>query len=208
MDWYTANPKLTRYLTDLAAWFDTGQAILPGLSSLIFRPVQAEDVDLLIEMHQRSSERTIYSRYHSPRVPTRQEMAHICQLDGENGRAVVAAVDSFEPMIVGLAYYIVSGPEAAEPALMVEDRYQGQGVGKQLLRHLTELAVAQGAYFFDAYVLPTNKPMIHLLYKTGLVVQNKLDYGTREIRVQLTDVSPLAFVFEQPSIEELAGLAV
>jgi len=202
MDWFTINPKYIRYLTDFAAWSGNGQAVSPRLTSLIFRPVQIEDVDLIVEMHQRSSERTIYSRYHSPRVPTRPEIVQICQLNGENGRAIVAAVGGKKPAVVGLAYYILSASDTAEPALMVEDRYQGQGVGKRLLNQLTELAVAQGICFFEAYVLPTNKSMIHLLHKIGLVVQNKLDYGTREMRIQLTAVSPWPFADEWLLIRE------
>ncbi len=196
MNWFAINPKLMRYLTDIAAWSGTEQAVSPGRTSLIFRPVQAEDVDLILEMHQRSSEQTIFSRYHSPRVPTRQEIAQICQLDGENGRAIVAAVGGKNPAVVGLAYYILSAPDTAEPALMVEDRYQGQGVGKHLLNQLTEQAIAQGICFFEAFVLPTNKPMFRLLHQTGQVTQNKLVYGAREMRIQLTAVSPWAFADE------------
>ncbi len=202
MNWFTISPKLTRYLTDIAAWSDTGQAVSPRLETLIFRPVEPEDVDLIWKMHQRSSEKTIYSRYHSPRVPTRQEIAQICQLDRENGRAVVAAIGGKKPAVVGLAYYIASAPNAAEPALMVEDRYQGQGVGKQLMHCLTELAVAQGIYFFEAFVLPTNKPMLHLLQQTGQVEQNKLVYGAREMRIQLTAVPSWAFADEWLLIKE------
>jgi GNAT superfamily N-acetyltransferase len=164
--------------------------------------VQVEDVDLIVEMHQRSSEKTIYSRYHSPRVPTRQELAQICQLNGENGRAIVATVGGKKPVVVGLAYYMLSAPDTAEPALMVEDRYQGQGIGKQLLSQLTELALAQGICVFEAFVLPTNKPMLHLLPQIGQVVENKLVYGAREMRLQLTAVSPWAFADEWLLIKE------
>jgi RimJ/RimL family protein N-acetyltransferase len=208
MDWFTINPKLMRYLTDIAAWPATGQAVSPRLASLIFRPVQAEDVDLIVEMHQRSSERTIYSRYHSPRVPTRQEIAQICQLNGENGRAIVAAIGGKNPAVVGLAYYMLSAPDTAEPALMVEDRYQGQGIGKHLLHQLTAQAIAQGICVFEAFVLPTNKPMLHLLHQTGQVVQNKLVYGAREMRIQLTAVRPWAFADEWLLIKEPARLTI
>ncbi|MAU00857.1 MAG: hypothetical protein CL608_27245 [Anaerolineaceae bacterium] len=196
MDWFTINPKFIRYFTDIITWPDTGQAIWPNLASLIFRPVQAEDVDLIVEMHERSSAQTIFSRYHSPRVPTRQEIAQICQLNGENGRAIVAAIGGKNPAVVGLAYYIASAPDTAELALLVEDRYQGQGVGKQLLHQLTATAVAQGIHVFEAFVLPTNKPMLHLLHQTGQVMQNKLVYGAREMRIQLKAVSPWAFADE------------
>lgn len=208
MDWFTSNPKLLRYFTDGADWDNAGLGVSSGLSSLIFRPVQMADADLIVAMHRRSSEKTIYSRYHSPRVPTWQEIAQICQLNGENGRAIVAATSGKKPAVVGLAYYILSAPDTAEIALLVEDRYQGQGVGKQLLKLLTALAIAQGIYFFEAFVLPTNRRMFHLLHQTGQVVQNKLDYGTREMRIQLTSVSPWDFVEERLLQEERDYLPV
>ncbi len=208
MDWFTINPKLLRCLTNAAAWPDTRRVISPTLSSLILRPAQVEDVDLIVEMHQRSSEKTIYSRYHSPRVPTRQEIAQICQMDEANGRAIVAATGGKKPAVVGLAYYILSAPDTAEIALLVEDRYQGQGVGKRLLKLLMALAIAQGICFFEAFVLPTNRRMFHLLHQTGQVVQNKLDYGTREMRIQLTAVSPWGFAEERLLPEERDYLPV
>lgn len=208
MDWFAINPKLMRYLTEIKAWDGSGQAPHGTLAALIFRPVQADDVEFILEMHQRLSEETIYSRYHSPRVPTRQEIIQICQLAGVNGRAIVAAIAGKKPAIVGMAYYIASGPDTAETALLVEDRYQGQGIGKRLLCQLTCLAMAQGICFFDAYVLPANKPMLHLLHSTGLVVHNWLGYGAREMRVQLTAVSAWELAHEWPLLEEPVYLAV
>ncbi len=208
MDWFTINPKLLRYFTDGTDWANARQGVSSGLSSLIFRPVQMADADLIVEMHRRSSEKTIYSRYHSPRVPTWQEIVQICQLNGENGRAIVAATGGKKPAVVGLAYYILSAPDTAEIALLVEDRYQGQGVGKRLLKLLTALAIAQGICFFEAFVLPTNRRMFHLLHQTGQVVQNKLDYGTREMRIQLTAVRPWDLAEERLLQEERDYLPV
>ena len=189
MNWFAINPNLERYLADLGTWANAGQAISPTASSLIFRSVQVDDVDLIIEMHERSSERTIFSRYHSPRIPTRQEITQICQLEGKNGRAVVAAIAGKKPQVVGMAYYINVDVETAEVALLVEDSFQGQGVGKRLLCWLTELALAQGIVFFEAFVLPTNKPALHLLQQMGRVAQNKLVYGARELQIELTAVT-------------------
>lgn len=207
MNWFAIDPKLMRQLLNITAWNGTGQAAAtPG--SLIVRPAQTNDVDLLLEMHQRLSEETVYNRYLSPRIPTRQEMMQICQLGGENGRVLVAATAGRKPAIVALAYYIVSDKETAEVALLVEDGYQGQGLGKRLLHQLVCLAIVQGIHYFDAFVLPANRPMLHLLHNAGLVVQNRLGYGTREMRVQLTAVSPSAFVDEWVSIQEPDRLTI
>lgn len=208
MDWSAIHPRFMRYLTNRIA--TPGEAQADSLASLIFRPVQANDVDLILEMHQRLSDDTLFNRYFSPRVPTKQEITQICQLTGENGRAIVAVVTGKTSAIVGMAYFIVSGKDTAEPALLVEDRYQAQGIGKQLFQELTSLAIVQGICFFDALVLPGNQTMIHLLHNAGLVIQNRLGYGTREMQIQLTAVRPYDrdLNCEQHSAEAVTFVAV
>lgn len=189
MDLFAINSRLTYHLTEVATWSGAEPTGSLTPAPLTFRPVQAADVALILEMHQRLSTRTIYNRYHSPRIPTRSEISQICGLAAKgNGRALVVTTGGKITTLVGLGYYIVSGPETAEIALLVEDIFQGQGIGKRLLQQLTELAVVQGIGFFDAQVLPSNKPMIHLLHNTGLVIYNRLDYGAREMRIRLTAV--------------------
>lgn len=150
------------------------------------RPATAVDVDLIWQMHQHLSSDSIYQRYHSPRVPGRAEMVQICNLNGADGRSFVATIPG-KAEIVGLAYYITNpaNPETAETALLVADPYQGQGIGRRLMEHMGDYAVTQGIRFFDALVLPTNRSMIHLLTSTGRLIENRLSYGAREMRVQL-----------------------
>lgn len=166
---------------------DTKQAYAP--SDIIIRPGQPEDVDLILEMHQRLSAASLYKRYHSPRIPSWAEVAEMCRLEEQNGRLLVAVIPGRRPQIVGMAYYILSG-ETAEVAFLVEDSYQGQGIGKQLLQALARQAIVQGIRFFDAHILQSNRIMIHLLHQAGEIIFNKLDYGTRILRVQLEGGSP------------------
>ena len=150
------------------------------------RPATAVDVELIWQLHQHLSSDSLYKRYHSPRVPSRAEMAQMCGLDGENGRSFIATAPG-KAEIVGMAYYIIQSANSntAEIALLVADAFQGQGIGRQLMKHLVEHAHAQGIRYFDALVLPTNGPMIHLLHSSGHLIENHLSYGTREMCVQL-----------------------
>ncbi len=150
------------------------------------RPAKTVDVDLVCQLHQHLSSDSIYKRYHSPRVPSRAEMARMCGLNEENSRSFIASAPG-KAEIVGMAYYITqpANPETAEVALLVADAFQGQGIGRRLMRHLKNQAVTQGIRFFDAYVLPSNRSMIHLLQSSGRLIENRLSYGTREMRVQL-----------------------
>lgn len=155
-------------------------------SDIEIRPTTAVDIDLIWQLHQHLSTDSIYKRYHSPRVPSRDEMAYMCGLNGKDGRAFIATVPG-KAKIAGMAYYIThpANSETAEPALLVADAYQGQGIGRQLMQHLVDYAVTQGIRFFDALVLPANHSMIHLLNSSGRMIENHLSYGAREMRVQL-----------------------
>lgn len=150
------------------------------------RPTTADDVDLIWQLHQHLSSNSIYRRYHSPRMPSRAEMTHISELHGKDGRSIIAIAPG-KAEIAGMAYYVTqfANPETAEPALLVADAFQGQGIGKRLLNHLREQAIAQGIRFFDALVLPSNGSMIHLLSSSGRLIEDRLSYGAREMRVQL-----------------------
>jgi len=134
-----------------------------GLSPDIeIRPTTAVDVDLIWQLHQQLSSDSIYNRYHSPRVPSQSEMADMSELDGKNGRCLIASIPG-QAEIVGMAYYITqsANPDTAEIALLVADAFQGQGIGRRLMKQLVEQALEQGIRFFDAMVLPSTRPMIH-----------------------------------------------
>lgn len=178
MDFFAMNSAvMNSFLAESDKW--------QTLTDVDIRLGRPDDVELILEMHQRLSEESIYKRYHAPRLPTPEEVAQMCQLNGRNGRLLVAVLPGRRPTIVGMAYYIWSEESVAETAFLVEDRFQGQGIGKRLIQALVQQAVAQNIQFFDAQVLPTNRPMIHLLHQTGQLVFNKLGYGTREMRVRL-----------------------
>lgn len=154
-------------------------------SAVALRPARLDDVEAIMAMHQRLSADSIYSRYHSPRLPSREEIARIAGLDGDGGLALVAVLPGRSGEVVGLAYYVVTGQKLAEVAFLVEDAYQGQGIGKRLVEALSRAAVAHGVCFFDAYVLAANRPMQHLLQQRGRLVGQRRDFSALEMRLEL-----------------------
>lgn len=80
------------------------------------------------------------------------------------GREVIAAVGQFRGN---------GGSHTAEVALMVQDDYQNQGIGTELLTHLTYIAKKQGLLGFSAEVLKENRMMLHLFEKMGFNIQRE-----------------------------------
>lgn len=150
------------------------------------RLLRPADAGRLLAMHQRLSADTIYNRYLSPRTPTMEELEQICRLNEVGGGALVVTAGS---QIVGLAYYISPDGRSAEPAILIEDRFQRRGLGRKLFMQLVQHARERGISNMVALIYGTNHAVMQLIKGTGLPYQTSFSYGTREVQMQL---APLA----------------
>ncbi|MDX1414997.1 MAG: GNAT family N-acetyltransferase [Candidatus Promineifilaceae bacterium] len=154
------------------------QMMQPGVNKAVvtIRAAQPSDVQPILEMHQRLSTDSLFLRYLVPYVPVNlpAHVRDICTRPADQGAALVATVGA---QIVGLGYYVINPdqPDTAEPALIVEDRYQGQGIGGRLFKRLIAAARAQGVRYFDALAHSGNRPMLHLLRRSGRAVNSHRD---------------------------------
>jgi ribosomal protein S18 acetylase RimI-like enzyme len=103
--------------------------------------------------------------------------------------AVIAEKDMEKETIIGLGQYELNpGMYSAEVALVVRDRFQGQGVGKELLRYLAYLARRQGLLGFTGEVLVENKPMVNLFEKMGFDTEKRREEGVYEMSMRFRNV--------------------
>jgi GNAT superfamily N-acetyltransferase len=127
------------------------------------RPVRADDDERFRRMWPRLSRETVYRRFHAPvhRLPV-ETVRRLVEVDHDLREAVVAVVGG---EVVGVARYDRSpvDPSTAELAVLVEDAWQGMGVGRQLLLALTRLAVDRGVAVLTATVQPDNEPVLSLI---------------------------------------------
>lgn len=126
------------------------------------RPVRPADEVLFCRLWRRLSPDTVYRRFHAPvhRLP-RETVRWLVTVDHDLREAVVAVVGG---EVVGVARYdrALDDLATAEVAVLVEDAWQGAGVGRQLLASLTELAVRRGVRTVTATVQPANRPALGL----------------------------------------------
>ena len=127
------------------------------------RPVQSDDEDRFRRLWPRLSPDTVYRRFHSPihGLP-RAAVQRLVRVDHDLREAVVADIGG---EIVGVARYDRSrdDPSTAEFAVLVEDAWQGLGLGRQLLLELTQLAAERGVRTLTATVQADNDRMLGLL---------------------------------------------
>ena len=127
------------------------------------RPVRPEDKVLFYRLWGRLSPTTVYRRFHSPlRSLSDDVVEHLVTVDHDLRDAVVAVVGG---EVVGVARYDRSPTDrsTADFAVMVEDGWQGAGVGRQLVVEVTRLAARRGVRTLTADVQADNDRIVGLI---------------------------------------------
>jgi GNAT superfamily N-acetyltransferase len=126
------------------------------------RPVRPDDAPLFCRLWDRLSPETVYRRFHAPLRRPPAEAHRLVEVDHDLREALVAVVGG---EVVGVARYDRSpaDPGTADVAVVVEDAWQGVGIGRQLLGELTQLAARRGVRSLTADVQADNDRMVGLL---------------------------------------------
>lgn len=148
------------------------------------RPVRPDDAQRLIDLYDRLSDTTAYQRFF--RAPKRlpPEWARLFANVDYHGRlALVAEHDAPRgPELVGVTRYEPSDePGTVEVAVVVQDGWQGRGLGVMLLSDLLAAAAARGIHRFCAFVLADNSRMLRMLARFTRVEKRTIDSGVVEL---------------------------
>jgi RimJ/RimL family protein N-acetyltransferase len=137
--------------------------VLSDGAALWIRAVQPEDVARLERLFYRLSPASIASYFFLP-VPQlphwAARLAEVAQADGVEHGALVALLGE---EIVGVARSDRITPEEAEFGLLIEDGWQGRGLGKRMLGMLIQDARRQGIRTFRAYIQGENRRALRLV---------------------------------------------
>jgi GNAT superfamily N-acetyltransferase len=151
------------------------------------RALKPDDRADLLAAIDSSSAQSLHRRFFgAKRHFSEQEIAFFVNVDFVNHVALVAVANADgQPIIVGGGRYVLLGEGKAEIAFAVVDRYQGQGIGVALMRHLVAIARRAGVRELIADVLPENIPMLKVLESSGLPVDTKHDRGVVHATLRL-----------------------
>jgi len=151
------------------------------------RALRASDRTDVAAAVDHTSARSLYRRFFSlKRHFSEKEINFFLNIDFTNHVALVAvAREGGRRAIVGGGRYVVVRPGTAEVAFTVVDKYQGQGIGGSLMRHLTTLARDAGLKELIAEVLPENIPMLKVFENSGLRISAKQEDGVVHVSLQL-----------------------
>jgi GNAT superfamily N-acetyltransferase len=151
------------------------------------REIRAEDAGALRRLVGRSSERSIELRFFGPIKELSEERArNFADVDGVDRFALVALDPEDEGEIVAVVRYErEADTDGAEYAALVEDRYQGRGLGIGLTRRLIEAARERGIGRLHALVMRENRVMLGLLRSLEFPERKRWENGVEHIEIDL-----------------------
>jgi RimJ/RimL family protein N-acetyltransferase len=157
-------------------------------SEVVLRPATAADAPLVAALHARCSPHTRALRSLSTRPAL--AAAVLQQLIGADGSTSVLAVTTDGGAAVGLANLVCTGAGTADVALLVEDAWQGRGVGTALARNLVELARTKQLSEITAVSQVGNGALTRVLRRAGLRPRGRLEGGALRVRAALHPEEP------------------
>lgn len=151
------------------------------------RAATPQDRDGLLAAVNRTGSESLYRRFFAVRRHfSETEESFFLNIDFVSHVALVAlAEENGKQSIVAGGRYVVSEPGKAEVAFTVIDKYQGQGLGSALLRHLAVIARQAGLRELVAYVLPDNRAMLKVFEKSGLKYSARREAGSVHVTLGL-----------------------
>jgi len=158
------------------------------------RPIRPDDASGLQALFNRLSQQSIFFRFLGFRkVLPDQEAKRLAEVDYQEKMALVATTKrNGRENIIAVARYddlSPAEPETAEVAVVVEDQYQGHGLGFHLLKNLAAYARPHNIHAFAALVHSENTRILRIIKQSGLPVERKIfDQGVWEIRVNLRNI--------------------
>lgn len=145
-------------------------------TAVSIRPLQPADAFRLRRMFDRLSPESVYHRFFSP-VPLarRAALIQLAGVDHDLHESLVAEVDH---EIVGVARFDGrAGADDAEVAVVVEDAWQGRGLGTLLLHHLARVGAKRGLIAFRAVVLGENRAALRFLRRLSPAAEVRFEGG-------------------------------
>jgi acetyltransferase len=151
--------------------------ILTDGTPVTLRPIRPEDESALTALYERLSPQTAYQRFFTVMRRLPPDWAHILANVDYDRRMAIAAI-SPDGELIGVARYVYDErAHEAEIAIVIEDRWQGRGLGKLLLGDLIGYAAGRGIRRLRAYVLADNLRMLNLIRRGTRILERKLESG-------------------------------
>jgi ribosomal protein S18 acetylase RimI-like enzyme len=151
------------------------------------RHATAEDLTAVHDLYQRCSPHTLASRFHAP-VDTVPVGLVRRLLEPPGGWSLLAEQGS---LMVGHGVAGPVSPSTVEVGLLVDDAFQGTGIGSRLVHDLAAAACERGFTAMVCSVEPDTESVLRTVRKAGLPAVPSYVDGLLEIDIPLPAASDL-----------------
>lgn len=155
---------------------------------IFVRPIRPEDAPLLVELFESLSPKSVYMRFFSPLKHLPPSMlARFTQIDYDREIALVALPESrLKERMLGVARVINErNQKHAEFSVVVGDKWQGKGIGAELLKRCLKIAKERNIETVWGNVLAENVQMLKLGKKLGFKIKRIPGSNEYELRLDL-----------------------
>ncbi|HEX2086088.1 MAG TPA: GNAT family N-acetyltransferase [Solirubrobacteraceae bacterium] len=153
-----------------------------------FRYIRPDDKDRLAAAFEKLSPETQYKRFLAakPRLNA-SDLRYLTEIDGFDHVAVLAVLADDPDAIVGVGRFVRLRdlPDTAEVAIVVGDRHQGQGLGRELGRRLADEARERSVKRFTATLLGDNVAAHRLFHAISDRLEGRIEGGTRVLTADI-----------------------
>ncbi len=174
---------------------------------VFLKPATPEDIPKVESFMTRVSRESLRMRFMaSISQVSANVIKDLCSGDFKTTGCLLAVTgENGDGKVIGLGNYITSGNgHTAEVAFLIEDDYQGKGIGTLILERLAGLAAANGFVEFEAEVLPDNQQMINVFKSSGFEKHQVWDSDTVHIELP---VGGAAALWEIAGLRERVAVA-
>jgi RimJ/RimL family protein N-acetyltransferase len=174
-----------------SAHFDREVTLRDG-TRVRMRPIRPDDEPRLVVLYDDLSQDTRYQRFFSVMRRLPPDWAHfLANVDYQRRFALVAEAPGDADTLIAVARYEPGGePDTVEVALVVQDTWQGRGLGLVLFCELLAAAEANGIRRFRAWVLADNRRMLGLIARLGDVQRRAFERGVIDLTFVIKPLSP------------------
>jgi len=190
-----------------------GPVLLRDGRPAYLRIATKEDVPALKSLLERSSDSSRYFRFMGGVEPDLEGAVRLMAAVGEpvdgavdgagsspgtgRGLTLVVTTGDNEDRVIGVGSYWPVGPGVAEVAFLVEDAYQGKGIGTILLERLAYAADGRGINRLIAHVHPDNQKMLKVFQDSGYDIDRELEEGVIQISLDIEPTERSVSLAEQ-----------
>jgi acetyltransferase len=158
-------------------------------TDIIVRAIRPEDEPLIVDHHRSLSEQSIRMRFFSMvKTLSRDSLIRLCHLDYAREMALVAEHMKADgkPEIIGVSRYFMNPQtRSAEFAVIVQDAYQGEGLGQHLMEQLIAVARERGVRRLVGGILRENHRMQALAKDLGFCESDLSDRDAVQVVLDL-----------------------